>query len=163
MQLFFLRHAEAEDVAPSDSARRLTKKGELQSKVVGEFCVRAGNVPDLIVTSPLARAERTARIFSETAGGVDVVVERWMASGMSADEFFDGLGAYRSTERVMVVGHEPDLSEAISAAIGSSTGAAVQVRKASLTVVNLRTIRPGGGRIDFCLPVRLMTERGENL
>ena len=163
MLVSFLRHAEAEDVAASDFDRRLTENGERQARAVGKFCARTGTVPELILASPLARAEETARIVADAVGGVEVVVEQWLASGMGANDFFEGIGGYKKLERVMVVGHEPDFSETISAAVGCASGTAVHVRKASLTLIDFRVLRSSGGRIEVCLPVRLMAEREEKL
>ncbi len=39
MQLFLLRHAEAEPYAASDEKRTLTEKGSKQAESVGKFCL----------------------------------------------------------------------------------------------------------------------------
>ncbi len=156
MKVFFLRHAEAEDAAASDFERRLTSTGRQQARRVGTFCLRNEFVPEIILTSPLVRAEQTAQIVAQVLPGCEVVTERWLASGMSGSRFFEGIVAYRMHGSVMVVGHEPDFSEAISAAVGSASLAAVRVRKASVTLVDFGALRPGNGWVDWSLPVRLM-------
>ncbi len=156
MLVYFLRHAEAEDAVTTDFARRLTAKGTEQADKVGKFCVRYGLIPDVIVSSPVVRAEQTARAVSARLDGREVVVERWLACGMTPDAFFEGLAAYARFEHVMVVGHEPDFGEAIAAAIGLPASGALHVRKASLTGVALRGARFGAGTLEFSVPVRLM-------
>lgn len=156
MKVFFLRHAEAEDVAASDYERRLTDRGREQARRVGTFCLGNDCVPEVILTSPLVRAEQTAQVVAGVMPGCEAVIERWLASGMSADDFFEQIGSYKAHASVMVVGHEPDLSETISAALGSTNFSAVRVRKASLTLVEFGAVRAGGGRLDWSLPVRLM-------
>lgn len=158
MKIFFLRHAEAEDHAASDFDRRLTATGCKQARTVGRFCADYGFLPEVVLSSPLVRAEETARIVVSQFPGGEVVVERWLASGMSAGDFFEGIGAHQNSASVMVVGHEPDFGETISAALGSTSSSVVRVRKASLTLVDFggRRVRPGTGRLDCCVPVRLM-------
>jgi len=58
MLVTFLRHAEAEDAVTTDFDRRLTAKGLEQADKAGRFCVRCGLIPDVIVTSPVVRAEQ---------------------------------------------------------------------------------------------------------
>lgn len=156
MLLCFLRHAEAEDMVTSDFDRKLTPRGLAQADKVGKFCVRFGLVPDLVVSSPVVRAEQTARAVAGHLGGRDVVVEQWLACGMAPDVCLQELAAYQKWETVMLVGHEPDFGDAIAACIGLSDPGALHIRKASLTAVDMPRLRAGAGRLEFCVPVRLM-------
>ena len=62
MLLYLLRHAEAVPRNGSDdAARELTEKGIAQAKKVGRFCQSHDILPALILTSPLRRAEQTAK------------------------------------------------------------------------------------------------------
>lgn len=156
MLLYFLRHAEAEDEVTTDFDRKLTTKGLEQADKVGKFCVRYGLIPDVIVTSPVIRAEQTARGVSRRLDDREIIVERWLACGMSPEVCLEGLAAYARFEHVMLVGHEPDFSEVIAAAVGLPNSGALNIRKASLTAVYLPRLRAGAGRLEFSLPVRLM-------
>ena len=64
MQLFLLRHAEAESDAASDEVRALTAKGTKQAEAIGKFCLEHDFVPEIILSSPLKRAEETARLVA---------------------------------------------------------------------------------------------------
>ncbi len=156
MLLTFLRHAEAEDAVTSDFDRRLTAKGLGQADKVGEFCVRTGLAPDVIVTSPVVRAEQTARAVSKRLDDCEVIVERWLECGMSPEDCFAGLAGYAKFAHVMLVGHEPDFSGAIGACLGLADSGRMVVRKASLTTISLPRLRSGAGRLESTLPVRLM-------
>ncbi|HEY8900819.1 MAG TPA: histidine phosphatase family protein [Chthoniobacterales bacterium] len=153
MLLTFLRHGDAEDEVTTDFDRRLTPKGLEQADKVGKFCVRFGLIPDIILSSPVVRAEQTARAVSRRLDDREVLIERWIACGMSPDDCMEGLAACTKFDHVMLVGHEPDFSEAISAFSG---GSCFNIRKASLTTVNLPRLRAGAGIIEFSVPVRLM-------
>jgi phosphohistidine phosphatase len=156
MFLYFLRHAEAEDAASSDFERRLTVKGQEQAEKVGKFCVRYGLVPDVILTSPVVRAEQTARAVSRHLDDRKLVVERWLACGMSPEACLESLGGYTKLDHVMLVGHEPDFSSTVAACIGMPDPGSLCIRKASLTAVDLPRLRPGFGTLEFTMPVRLM-------
>src|SRR6476620_11193290 len=67
MQLYFLRHGEADwpDCDKTDDERPLTKRGKKEMQEVARFLGRLKVRPDLIVTSPLPRASQTAEIAAD--------------------------------------------------------------------------------------------------
>jgi phosphohistidine phosphatase len=156
MLLTFLRHAEAEPAVTADFGRRLTTKGLEQAEKVGKFCVRAGLVPDVILSSPVVRAEQTARIVAERLGDPEFLVEPWLACGMAPETCLESLAGFAKFDHVMLVGHEPDFGEAIAACLGLPNPGALHVRKASLTAVEMPRLRAGAGRLEFSVAVRLM-------
>ncbi|MFZ9938066.1 MAG: phosphohistidine phosphatase SixA [Chthoniobacterales bacterium] len=155
MTLFLLRHAEAESLAASDSARRLTGKGEAQAERTGKFCRRHGLVPEVILSSPVARALQTARIVAKILGGTELIEVAWAACGMAPHQAVQELDAYRRMSSVMLVGHQPDLGALASSLIGCGDPAALHVRKSLLCAIEIT----GGfrhGLLEFFVPVRLM-------
>jgi len=155
MTIGFLRHAEAEDGTGDDFGRRLTPKGREQAARVGAFLQGRGLVPDQILTSPLVRAEQTARIVAG-ATGCPLAEVGWLASGMRPGAGLKGLEEFSEIPFLVVVGHEPDFSHLIAALIGLPDASALKIRKSSLTVVELAAVAPGCGQLQFSLPVRLM-------
>ena len=155
MTIYFLRHADAENMAASDFERNLTPKGLEQAAKVGRFCKAHGLVPDRILTSPLNRARQTAEIVAK-ALGAEPVVQDWLACGMRLETLLKELSAQGKVESLLVVGHEPDFSSVISELIGASEGYGVLVTKASLTAVELPWMEAGSGQLQFSIPVRLM-------
>lgn len=155
MQLYLLRHADAEPEAATDAARRLTEKGQEQAARVGRFCKTQRLDPDLILTSPYVRAEQTARAVAESTRA-KLAVTDWLASGMSPQTAFEEIKAFRQLPSLMLVGHEPDLSRLIAFLLGLATPMQVMVRKASLTSLLLAGGNPGTAQLDFSLPCKLM-------
>jgi len=156
MVVYFLRHAEAEPDAGTDFDRKLTTKGLEQAEKMAKFILRNGLQPELIISSPVVRARQTAKIVSQKLGDADLVVESWLACGMSAESCLEELQAYAKKSSVMVVGHEPDFSHAIAHLIGLGHAEAINVRKASLTAIEIETLQPGQGRLEFFTPVRIV-------
>src|SRR3954451_12811731 len=124
--IWLLRHGEAEDGSP-DAERKLTEKGERQSRVVGTALKKLGVDLDACLSSPKVRAADTAKLACEALGG-DVQLEPRLAGGpFDADELAAGLG-----EHVMLVGHDPDFSMAVH----TLTGAQVRMKKGGLAGVD---------------------------
>lgn len=162
MEVLVLRHARAEDVAVTDEARELTGKGEGQAVAVGRFCAGHRLVPGLILTSPVVRAERTARLVARECGvGVEVREDARLACGASSDDILGVLGEVEAlARRVMVVGHQPDLGDFLAFALGLGSGAAIAVGKGSLSGLELAGARSGSARLLFHLPPKLMSGHG---
>jgi phosphohistidine phosphatase len=118
--IWLLRHGDAHDGSP-DAERPLTDKGREQSRVAGAALKTLGVSVDACLTSPKVRAADTARIACEQLGGPEPQVEESLAGGeFDAVALSAGLG-----DDVMLVGHEPDFSDAVR----SLTGARVDLKK----------------------------------
>jgi phosphohistidine phosphatase len=154
MIVYFLRHAEAED-AVEDFGRRLTPKGCAQSERVGKFLKEAGLVPGSILSSPVVRARQTAEIVHAKTGATYLEFAPWLACGMSPGSCLKHLAAHSGEEPIMLVGHEPDFGETIATLLNCDPSA-LRIRKASLTALDISSFSRGGGRLEFCLPVRLL-------
>ncbi len=68
--LTLIRHAksaeETDDI--SDFDRPLSEKGEIDAPIMGEYLAKTLPKPDLIISSPAARAASTAEIIAEKVG-----------------------------------------------------------------------------------------------
>ena len=83
--IWLLRHGEAEDGSP-DAERKLTEKGERQSRVAGAALKKLGVKPDACLASPKVRAADTAKLACEPLA-VNVQLEPKLAGGpFDADE-----------------------------------------------------------------------------
>lgn len=156
MVVYFLRHAEAESGSGNDAKRKLTVKGLEQAEKVGRFLVSYGLLPEAVLTSPVLRAKQTAKLVAKKLGRVGMIEAPWLSCGMSPDTCLEELRSYAELSSLVVVGHEPDLSRTIAAFVGGADPGAIHVRKASLTAIDLRELKPGGGRLQFLIPCRLM-------
>jgi phosphohistidine phosphatase len=115
VKLYIMRHGPAEDRAKSgiDADRALTASGRLRVRSVAEALRDAGEEPRRILTSPLIRAAQTADIValetkpSDRDGSVTPCLEL-KPGGPSAQWVGELVSA--GGRRVMIVGHEPDLS-----------------------------------------------------
>jgi phosphohistidine phosphatase len=156
MNLYLLRHAEAEEEASSDDERQLTERGRGQARTIGRFCARNDLYPGKILTSPLARAKQTAKIVADELKIPErLQVCSFASSGMTAEAALNGLKEFDEHSSVLLVGHEPDLSEFVTALLGSAEES-VRIRKAGLAKVTLPKLKVGVGRLEFLLPVKFL-------
>jgi phosphohistidine phosphatase len=122
VKLYVMRHGPAEDRADSgvDADRALTAAGRERVRAVAKLLADQSEKPLRIVTSHLVRAVQTAEIVALVTklGEGTVETRRELAPGGGALELVRHFVA-QSAKRVMVVGHEPDLSELVTSLAGS--------------------------------------------
>jgi phosphohistidine phosphatase len=152
-QLWLLRHAEAEPHGTrSDAERRLTVRGEAQSRAAGAALARLDSSFDAVLFSPKARARQTAELAAEQWDGAQrerLRVHPPLAGGFGAADALAELAAVAADGRLLVVGHEPDLS----GVIGELTGARVDMKKGGVAVVRLEGV--GGELVVLMRPREL--------
>ncbi len=137
MDLLLLRHGKAEDFhKDGDAARALVPKGFAQARKAGLLLAAAKMLPEIVLTSPLARARETAEEFCAAAGLPGPVVQSWLACGCHPETLATEMAAFRDFKRAMVVGHEPDLSQFIQWTLGAH-GAAVEMKKGAIACLTI--------------------------
>ncbi|HLV66552.1 MAG TPA: histidine phosphatase family protein [Polyangiaceae bacterium] len=108
--LLLLRHARAHDVAATDHARPLTEAGVRAARRAGEALVEWSLVPDLVIASSAVRARATAQaVIAVTGytGAVHTLDELYLSGPMAYLQALRRWGT--SSERVLVVGHNPGI------------------------------------------------------
>lgn len=148
MELIFFRHGDAEDVGPngSDHARRLTSRGELESERVARFILASGLAPGEVVSSPLVRARQTAERVARVLGcGPEPQTDDRLKSGARVEDI-EGVVADYPAQRILLVGHEPDFSQVVSALIG---GGRLDMKKSGAACVTLSVVQTGAGRLQW--------------
>ena len=133
MQLYFLRHGEADwpGWTKPDDERPLTDFGKKEVRQLGKFLNRLKVKPDLIVTSPLPRALQTAEVAAEQLK-TKLRQDEALEPGFGISELSTVLKRHRS-KALMLVGHEPDFSSVISAL----TGGFVKMSKAGVALIDI--------------------------
>lgn len=149
MILYFLRHGNAEPAhRDGDEHRRLSPAGEAALHGARTSWRRLNLRPDVVLTSPLVRARRTAELACDALGGRPEVVER-LAPGAEWADFAQAMATHPQARRVLFVGHEPDLSSVISLLSGARS---VRVRPGGVACLEFPGIpEPGDGEIAWLL------------
>jgi len=133
MQLYFLRHGEADwpGWTKPDDERPLTDFGKKEVRQVAEFLNRLKVRPDLVVTSPLPRALQTAEVAAEQLK-TKLRQDEALEPGFGISELSTVLKRH-SSKVLMLVGHEPDFSSVISAL----TGGFIKMSKAGVALIDI--------------------------
>jgi phosphohistidine phosphatase len=157
MQLYVIRHAIAEDAAPGqdDASRQLTHEGEKQLKKVVRGMRELGIAFDRVLTSPWARAARTAELLKPLCTKPPIATELLCQSPRS--ELLAQIAELG--EDTAVVGHEPWLSELVAwLAFGDTRhGDAFDFKKAGMFWLEGTAI-PGGMSVKAMLPPKFLRE-----
>jgi phosphohistidine phosphatase len=107
VQIILWRHAEAEDLAPSDLARRLTAKGQKQAEAMARWLKQHVD-SDLsqwrIIASPAVRTQQTAAALE-----LRFVTEPAIAPDNGSAAMIAAAGWPDAPKNVLVVGHQPTL------------------------------------------------------
>ena len=113
--LFLVRHAKSSrnDAAMPDKDRPLNDRGKRDAPKMGERLAKRDVKPNLILSSPARRALKTAQIIARKLDYKvkDIVVDDRLYA-VEADDLLRvirGLGD--KAERVMLFGHNPELTE----------------------------------------------------
>ncbi len=160
MILYFLRHGLAGSPRPgNDDGRPLSEAGEAALRSAAPLWRRLNLRPDVVLTSPLVRAVRTAELLAKAVASGTPVVHEALRPGAAWDDMGRALADHPDARRVMFVGHEPDMSSAVALLTGASS---VRMRKGGLACVEFYgTPEPGGGEIAWLIDPDLYTDASE--
>jgi len=118
MKLHIIRHAQAieRSTAQPDEQRGLTCRGRKRFRQVSACLKKMAINPDYIITSPLIRAVQTAEILAETISFTgELQISADLADGPDIAALSALLKARSSASEIVIVGHEPDLGELVTA------------------------------------------------
>lgn len=166
IDLFLLRHGVAEErvAARSDQARALTSDGIEKMRRIARGMKILKLSFDRILTSPLVRARQTAEIvceFLQAKGKLDTVTE--LSSGADPEFLFELLrGRYGRSKSLLLVGHEPDLSEFASRVLIGSPSIPIHFKKGGLCLLTVAPpIADGHGLLEWHLAPGQLARLGE--
>ena len=165
--LYLVRHAIAAERGPKypkDDARPLTREGKARMKAVVAGWRKLKPGLDLILTSPLVRAQSTAEIVREGLKN-DVQLERFpaLAPGHRPSEVAAALarlpkaGKRKGTSVVALVGHEPDLGQLAAWLIGAKEP--IPFKKGGIARIDVAHLPPKqNGQLIWHATPRLLRE-----
>ena len=153
MIIYFLRHANAGEhlVNPKkDEKRALDKEGIEQCGYVGRALAAIEAQVDVIISSPLKRATQTASLVGNEMGYEGKLqIEAGLRPEATFADFRRLLEKYARQESIMVVGHNPNLSQFLGTVISESgCEASVDLKKGAVARVDMRR---SSGTLQWCL------------
>ena len=144
MDLLVLRHGEAgrSSLSPGDSKRSLTAEGRQEVADLTNGIKALDVKLDCVFSSPLLRAKQTAEIVAKSLKykGKIEDLDSLKPEGNKL-EFYSVLSKLKQDSVILVVGHEPYLSELIGEAI-SQSGCRINLKKAGLARIKITSTLP---------------------
>ena len=140
MEIYLVRHGAALDVGEEgitrDFDRPLSREGRRKTEEEAAGLQALGVQPDFICASPLVRAQETARILAATlCPKHPVKVCEWLQPGELPGTILPALG-HLAGERVMAVGHMPDLDRLASIMLTGKDDLALVFKKGAVCCVS---------------------------
>lgn len=140
--LWLLRHGDAEPHGTrADFERRLTDRGERQSRAAGRAFARLGVRFEHVFSSPRVRALETARLVCAELD-LEPIIHEPLSGGFDERHADELLAATGAGSALLVVGHEPDLSGLVAAL----TSARIEMKKGGIAAVR------GGQLVELLRP-----------
>jgi phosphohistidine phosphatase len=158
MIIYFLRHASAGvplSNPKKDEKRALDETGVEQCGYVGRALAALDAQVDVILSSPLKRAAQTASLVGNEMGYEGKLqLEDALRPGTSFADFRKLLDKYARRDAIMVVGHNPNLSEFLGRSI-SETGceAALELKKGAVARVEMNR---NAGSLVWCVTPKIL-------
>ena len=163
MIVWLLRHGVAADPTPgqADAQRPLTAEGVERLRRAGKGYKRVVGGLDLLLASPLLRAQQTAQLFAKALHATVPIV--------TAPELVPDARPLAALERlqcelqagrtdIACVGHEPQLGCLLGLLLTGSERAPIPLKRGMLVGVDVESSASMLGRLVFAASQRLATE-----
>jgi phosphohistidine phosphatase len=163
MNLYLMRHAIAADASPnmSDSQRPLTEKGRKKLAVIARNLEKIGLTFDLILTSPYLRTRQTAEMVAEVfkIKPDSIIVNPNITPDGSAENLIEEINAGKPVENLLIVSHEPFISELIGILVAGDPNIGIGMKKAGICKLSIQTLHYGRcATLEWLMPPSLMLE-----
>jgi phosphohistidine phosphatase len=159
MIAYFLRHASAgqhKSNPDKDERRPLDKDGIRQGHDVGRALAALDVQLDAVLSSPLKRATQTAALVANEIGyegKLEIVDALRPEAAFSAFQAL--LRKHETQDAILVVGHNPSLSEILSLLVSAGTNKdAVELRKGAVAKVEVLGKR--AATLQWCLTPKVV-------
>ena len=164
MIVYFVRHASAgqRKLSPKkDEKRALDAEGVHQCTQMGRILSAMQVSVDAVISSPLKRATQTASFIANEIGHEGKLnLENALRPEAKYDHFRDMLRKYSKFEALMVVGHNPNLSEFLGRMVVSNSDRAyIEFKKAAVAKVESQQKK---SVLQWLLTPRLATASAES-
>ncbi len=151
MELYFLRHAIAvpRGSGADDSQRPLTADGRIKMLEIAQGMKSLELSFETLLSSPYVRARQTAEIVAKVFNikKTKIIYTRTLVPGdPSFADLVQTINARaRKSSKLLLVGHEPHLSQFISFLLASRQQIAIELKKGGLCFLTAPRISGSGG------------------
>ena len=157
-EIFILRHGKAEDLNEathsSDFDRNLTPEGKEKIERLSVFFNSLKEESSMVLSSPYNRAKQTAETFiNNVIPKPDLEIVDFLSCGTSSKDISRGLLQYSSHNKILLVGHAPDLETFLGKIIG---GIQIKLKKGALAKVTLKSNIELSGELEWLVTTKIV-------
>lgn len=144
MELYFLRHgiATPKEQGGPDGERPLVAEGIRKTQIAAEALRKLEINFDRILTSPLVRARQTADIVANALQAQARLEELDELAGEPVKDLVRALAKFKGSERLLLVGHQTQMGDAIAYLLGAKDGAQVDLKKSGICMIEVDSMPP---------------------
>ncbi len=152
MLLYLMRHGEAVASAVTDRDRQLTETGRTNNLATASAL--SERKPDIshALCSPYIRAQETAADLGSVIPGLDFQQVEFLTPDTPTNVFFDSVDNYCELQQVaalLLVGHNPLLSNALSVLMGGTQDRARHLDTSNLVCLNVEVLAPACAELKY--------------
>ncbi len=159
-ELCLMRHGIAAErsIGQEDSKRALTPEGRERMQKIAQGLLKTGFSPTWIVSSPYVRALETAQIAAESFSPAPTLDRsEALEPGATPEALIAFLSRRPEHRRVLLVGHEPDLSALAARLTGAARQARFGLKKGGCCLIEFDGFLPRPpGQLAWWLTPRLL-------
>ncbi|MCG8413261.1 MAG: phosphohistidine phosphatase SixA [Pseudomonadales bacterium] len=152
MRLVLFRHGEAESYAESDSSRQLTKSGSTDNHKVIAKLRDSLDIPREILCSPYLRAQQTATDLISAIPGLRFQEFELLVPHTKCTQLLSSLAERLEAEvaksGLMLVGHNPLLSDLLCLLVDGQTPADRYLGTSNIVSLRLEVMAPGCAELE---------------
>lgn len=148
MELYLIRHGEAEGPEIPDMERALTPAGRDSIRKMAAHVTTHGSIPTHIFVSPLKRAQQTAAIFADKWQVTPETVD-WLQPSTPPSTVLSKLAAVETT--VALVGHLPNLGLVLSGLVWGLPAREISIPKAGIAFLEANSWEAGKAKMHWLL------------
>ena|SRR6185503_3798615 len=160
--LLLLRHAKSDwnDSSLKDFDRPLAARGERDAPRIGKALRKRGQLPDLIISSPAARAKATIEAVAKAAKlDLEIRFDEAVYGASSAELIKLVLGLQDKSSCAMLVGHNPGFEDLV----GRLSGSHERMPTAALACIEFKVdrwddVNDGEGKLVWLLTPKNLQE-----
>ena len=147
MNLYLMRHAIATELEENteDNQRPLTEKGRKKLGKIARNLEKLDLKFDVILTSPYLRACQTADVVADALDikSKNVVETENLTPLGFADKLVEEINAREPVANILIVGHEPFLSQLIGMLVAGDGSLSIDMKKAGLCKLSIEQLTYG--------------------
>lgn len=166
MEICILRHGLAEERNserwPDDSDRPLTHRGRRRLRKIARGMKRLGLRFDAVLSSPYIRARETAEVVADKLE-FEIIYTHSLTPEGGFEQLIEELQAMQpAPQRVLLVGHEPDLGELAARLLSGQPGRWIPMKKGGLCKLDVEhlDVRYPRARLQWLLTPAQLVDLG---